>query len=121
MNNIKNVAETFIKKYKLTIVDYSALKNTATEMGYTIIEYDSVYNDTDVETVIHNLDLGQVVLQSRGFTYADKNHRLIFINEELTEDEKVLVLAHELGHIECGHLSSQHIIGRDVIEEHEAN
>lgn len=37
------------------------------------------------------------------------------------DNEKRLVLAHEEGHIYCDHLSSVPILGRDVIEEHEAN
>ena len=86
-NNIKKLTKTFIKKYKLTVIDYSALKNTASNMGYTVIEFNSIFNEKDVETVIHNLDVGENALKSRGFTYVSAEYRLIFINEDLNDEE----------------------------------
>lgn len=120
-NNIKKLTKTFIKKYKLTVIDYSALKNTASNMGYTVIEFNSVFNEKDVETVIQNLDLGENALKSRGFTYVSAEYRLIFVNEDLNDEEKLLVLSHEIGHMVCEHFSTVPIIGNDVKEEHEAN
>ena len=46
---------------------------------------------------------------------------MIFINEDLNDEEKLLILSHEFGHIVCDHFSIAPIIGRDVKEEHEAN
>lgn len=120
-NNIKKLAKTFIKKYKLTSIDYSALKNTANNMGYTIIEFNSIFNEKNVETVIQNLGLCENALKSRAFTYVSAEYRLIFVNEDLNDEEKLLVLSHELGHIVCEHLSTVPVIGNDVKDEHEAN
>ena len=120
-NNIKKLTKTFIKKYKLTVINYSALKNTAINMGYTVIEFNSIFNEKDVETVIHNLDLSENVLKSRGFTYVSTEYRLIFVNEDLNDEEKLLVLSHEIGHIVCEHFSTNPIIGNDVKDEYEAN
>ena len=120
-NTIKKKAKSFIRKYKLKKISFEDLKNVAEKVGYTVISFNASYNDGNVGTIISNLNLQKEIIVSRGFTYVDKNYRLIFINEDLTEEEKVLVLSHELGHIECGHLSLQYIIGKDVKEEHEAN
>lgn len=120
-NNIKKLVKTFIKKYKLTSIDYSVLKNVAINMGYTVIEFNSTFNESDVETVIRNLDLSENVLKSRGFTYVSAEYRLIFVNEDLNDEEKLIVLSHELGHIVCEHFSVVPIIGNDVKEEYEAN
>lgn len=120
-NNIKKLVKTFIKKYKLTSIDYSVLKNVAINMGYTVIEFNSTFNESDVETVIRNLDLSENVLKSRGFTYVSAEYRLIFVNEDLNDEEKLIVLSHELGHIVCEHFSTIPIIGNDVKDEHEAN
>lgn len=43
------------------------------------------------------------------------------MNEDLNEQEQLLVILHEIGHIYCGHFSHSNIIGLDVKEEHEAN
>ena len=120
-NNIKKLARTFLKKNKLTIVDYSVLKNAAADMGYAVIEFNSVFNEKDVDTIIQNLNLGEMALKSRGFTYVSTEYRLVFVNENLNNEEKLIVLAHELGHIVCMHFSLGPIIGNDVREEHEAN
>lgn len=120
-NSIKKAAKTFIKKHKLTFIDYSVLKGVAINIGYTVIEFNSIFNEKDVETVIRNLGLGENVLKSRGFTYVSSEYRLIFVNENLNDEEKLLVISHELGHIVCEHLSTSYIIGNDVKDEHEAN
>lgn len=120
-NAIKKTVNQFIKQHHITTINYSILKEVVKTIGFTIIEFNNIFNDKDVETVIQNLDLGDTVLRSRGFTYADKNYRLLFINEDLSNDEKLYVISHELGHIVCNHYSNSPIIGRDVKEEHEAN
>lgn len=118
---IKKTVNQFIKQYHINTVNYSTLKEVVKNIGFTIIEFNNIFNDKDVETVIQNLELCDTVLRSRGFTYADNNYRLLFINEDLSDDEKLYVISHELGHIVCEHYSASPIIGRDIKEEHEAN
>lgn len=118
---IKKIANQIIKQKHITAVNYSSLKEIVKNIGFTIIEFNNIFNDKDVETIIQNLGLNETVLRSRGFTYADNNYRLVFINEDLNDDEKLYVLSHELGHIVCEHFTGGPIIGRDVKEEREAN
>lgn len=118
---IKKTVNTFIKRHHITTVNYSTLKEVVKNIGFTLIDFNNIFNDKDVETVILNLGLSETVLRSRGFTYADNNYRLVFINEDLCDDEKMYVLSHELGHIICEHYTTAPVIGNDVKEEHEAN
>lgn len=92
-----------------------------TQQGYTVVAFNAVYNEEPVATLIQALHLEEYVRSSRGFTYADGEYRLVFVNEELTAQEKMLVLAHEAGHIACGHFDSRAVIGNDVLQENEAN
>ena len=119
--SIKEAAYNFVKQYNLTNIDYSSLKKVAENIGYQVIEFNAIFNDKDVDTIINNLKINEAILKSRGFTYTDQNYRLIFVNEDLNKEEKTLVIAHELGHIVCEHFTSTPIIGNDVREEHEAN
>ena len=120
-NSIKKKADKFAYENSLTNINYSSLKEAAENLGYTLIEFNTLFNDSDTDSLIKALKLGDVILHSRGFTYADSNFRLIFINEILNETEKLYVLAHELGHIACKHFGSNSVIGNDVNDEHEAN
>ena len=120
-NNIKAKAKAFLNEYKLNEVTLQDLRKIITGQGYTIIEFNRIFNDENVTKLIEALGVGEIADKSRGFTYADKQRRLVFVDEDLSDDEKRLVLAHEEGHIYCEHLSSCPIIGKDVIEEHEAN
>ncbi len=114
-------AISFLKKHSIKVVDYNSLCEAAEKSGFSIIEFSNAYNDEDVSVIIKELGLENAVLCSKGFTYADRNYRLIFVNENLSENEKCMVLSHELGHIECGHITEKNVFGNDVRQEHEAN
>ena len=120
-NDIKAAARRFLNEYRLNEVTLDNLKQIINSQGYTIIEFNNIFNDENVAQLIESLGLDEQVEKSKGFTYADSKRRLVFLNEDLSDTEKLLVLAHEEGHIYCNHLSSVPIIGRDVVEEHEAN
>lgn len=120
-NNIKCKTKAFISQFKLSAVTLENLKSVIQKQGYTIIEFNNIANGENVSALLTALDLQSLATQSTGFTYADLQRQLVFVREGLSEDEKLMVLAHEEGHIYCNHLASTPILGCDVIEEHEAN
>lgn len=120
-NNIKCKVKSFLSQFKLSEVTLENLKSVIQKQGYTIIEFNNIANNENVSALLTALDLQSLATQSKGFTYVDSQRRLVFVHEGLSDDEKLMVLAHEEGHIYCNHLSSTPILGRDVVEEHEAN
>ena len=120
-NAVKKKVYEIIRKYGLQSISFDNLSEAVENMGYTIILFEKYTNNTDVQTIIDNLGLQEYIQHSRGFTYADNNYRLLFLNDSLTCDEKMLVLAHETGHIVFNHIKSGVIIGNDVKEEFVAN
>lgn len=120
-NKAKSAAAKFIREFRFYEVTVPSLKAIIEKQGYTIIEYNNIYNDENVATVLNRLNLERNIAQSKGFTYVDSNYRLVFIHEDLADSEKLLILAHEEGHIFCEHFASAPIIGKGVVEEHEAN
>ena len=121
MNKAREKAKAFLKEYQLDQVTLEEIRRTLTGQGYTIVTFNHLVNDEPVAALIEALSLEEAVRKSRGFTYADQNHRLVFVHEDLSEEEERLVLVHEEGHIYCDHFSSLPVIGRDVAQEHEAN
>lgn len=120
-NGLKRSVRSFLKEYDVKVVTLQSIKEAIKRQGYTIVEFNTIYNDESVTELIEALELEEYCKCSKGFTYADAKYRLVFLHEDLSEAEKLMVLAHEEGHIYCGHISSVPIIGRDVVEEHEAN
>ena len=120
--DIKKKVRQFKKEYGIAgCPDWQVLESAFERQGFTIIEFSTAANDPDVETLIQSLKLVDRTSKSKGFLYADENFRLVFVNEKLSEEEKLIVLAHEEGHYYCGHMNRKQIIGHDVQEEYEAN
>ena len=122
MNNLSKANAYRLKKeFKIAKVTYQRICEILIKQGYEIVFFNAIYNIPDVDNLITALNLTDLIKDRKGFTYADSKHRIIFLNEDLSEQEKLLILLHEEGHIYCGHLNEKTVIGRDVIQEYEAN
>ena len=104
-NEIKKKATSFLKEYGLQNVTLENLRSVIQKQGYTIVEYNNIFNSENVATLINALGLEDFCEHSKGFTYADTKRRLVFLHEDLSYEEKRMVLAHEEGHIYCNHLT----------------
>ncbi len=120
-NNVKKKAKEFVKKYNFTNPSVTGICDILEKQGYTIVWFNSLSNDSDVDNIIKSFSLSDYIAKTRAFTYVDENFRLVFVNEDLSQEEKLIVLLHEEGHIFCEHFSKKDIIGEDVRDEDEAN
>ena len=122
MKHLKKQAINFLIQFKITYLNVHTLSEAISQQVYTIVEYSRISNQDDVEQLLHALGVKALSLTTGAFTYADKNHRILFIEEDRSYEEQLLLLAHEEGHIFCGHLKTHGTItGQDVLNEHEAN
>ena len=121
MQTARQAVTALEKQYSLRQVSVKSLSDAIEKKGYTVIPFHAVDNDGDVAALIQALGLQAFVKTQKGFTYENDKYRLVFINEDLSEQEQLFVLAHELGHVCCGHSSTANVIGKDVQQEHEAN
>ena len=119
--NTKKTATEFKRKYRLKAINSAILRDVLVEQGYTVVEFNCVQNTKDVNTLIEALGLEEQILQSKCFTYKNDKYRLVFIHEDLNDEERTIVLAHEEGHIWNGHMSEGVVLGDDVIQEYQAN
>lgn len=118
---VKLKVRKFIKEFGTHELNYASLRGYVEQQGYTVVEYNHLSNDEIITSLIKALKLSENIRNSKGFTYADQNQRIVFVHEDLSDAEKLMVLSHEAGHIYLGHMSSAPVIGRDVQEEYEAN
>lgn len=119
--HIKKLVRQFRREYGSRNPDVDFLVNVFEKQGYTLIEFNPILNDPDVETLVVSLGLSDLITATNGFLYQDRNYRLIFLNERLSAEEKRMVLAHEEGHYYCGHMEQIGTRAKSVQEEYEAN
>ena len=118
---IRRKVREFRQENQISRVTKEALKEAAEKLGYTLVPFNPAVNDADIELLVCRLHLQDMIAKSSGFLYEDRQFRLLFISEKLSDREKILVLAHEIGHIVCGHNSRTAVVGQTVQDEYEAN
>ena len=119
--NQKRKAAEFKRKYSLKTINSADLWEALTAQGYTLVEFNSIKNKENVASLIGALQLEDQIARSKCFTYQNDKYRIVFIHEDLNDEERTIVLAHEEGHIWNGHMSSNNVLGTDVVQEYEAN
>lgn len=120
-NRIKKRVRDFKREYCVRELTLTAIKSIFEEQGFTLIYYNPIVNNDNVNIIVENLGLKDLIKSTNGFIYTDINHRLVFVNEKLSYSEKMVVLLHEEGHYYLGHTIQNAIVGQNVIEEYEAN
>jgi len=119
--DLKDRVSEYKRKYKVSKITEKVLLDIIEKQGYTVIFFNKYCNDENVKEVLDNLELNDMIQLHKGFTFANGKFRLVFINDELSEEERIMVLAHEEGHIYCDHMASNAVLGQDVRQEYEAN
>lgn len=109
-----------LSKYRLTAPSLDNLVFIAEDHGFEIIDYHPQHNPAELQQLIDKLKLNSLIISGKTFTFQNNSIKLIFINEQMDEADKLYALAHELGHIVCGHLQNG-VPGLDVKEELAAN
>ena len=118
---VRKIAGEYLRRRISGALTSEKIISVLESQGYTVVQYNSVSNSSDISELAALLGVSEYIRSSKGFTYADSNNRIVFLNEDLSEEERVYVLLHEQGHILCRHLCEGNILGNDVVQEHEAN
>lgn len=118
---VRKIAGEYLRRQISGAVTSEKVISALQSQGYTVVPFNAVSNSRDISELAALLGVGEYLRSSKGFTYADSNNRIVFLNEDLSEEERVYVLLHEQGHILCRHLCEGNILGNDVVQEHEAN
>lgn len=120
------VNESFIKakvlsllaQYNLQTVTLDNLVFIVEDQGYEIVEYNLL--DTATNQILESLNLLAYAHSRKAFTYKQGLARFVFVFEDLSAEEKLVALAHEVGHIVCKHLKEGNT-ECSIDEEYEAN
>jgi len=118
---LKNLARNTRKECGIQRLTSQNLKNWIQAQGYSVIEFFPLALDDDLEIISSKLGLTDYFSSQQGFTVVNTECRFVFLRAALSEEEKLVVLAHEAGHIICRHMENSPVLGRTVMEEDEAN
>ena len=121
-NRIRKTAFSVLRKHRIINPSLDDLVQIAKELGFDVIDYSKSSSDSSAEVLIRELGLESFAKSGKSFIYQNNKIKLIFLCETMDAKEKLYALAHELGHIYCGHLKDGTCCNvADMEEEHEAN
>ena len=99
-NSPKHIAfKTLIKHKHYLLNNYTDLKHIIESNQFTIIEYKKHSNSEPVSELIKRLGDANETQQSDSFLYINNNLKFVFINADISDEDKCSLLRHELGHI----------------------
>lgn len=118
----KRISQILIIKNHLgTKPSLKILKNIIEANEFTIIEYNKYNNSEEVSTLIKQLHIEDRISSENSFLYINGKIKFIFLNSDLKESDKIIVLCHEIGHIFDIHISDSDYSYSSVEREDFAN
>jgi len=122
-NNLaKKIAYKTLIKYKYYLLNnYTYLKNIIELNQFTIIEYKKHNNSEPVSELIQRLKLEEEIAKNNSFIYINNNLKLLFLNSNVSDEEKCALLRHELGHICDPNFNNSNLHYSNIQKEEFAN
>ncbi len=100
MENITQTARRFVRKELKGKADFETLSRYANRLGYII----KFYEPDRPDDIVKLYNLSDIAKARQALTFRNDNVKYIFINNEISPENKLHALAHELAHIILGHL-----------------
>ena len=114
MTPVQREARTFLSQFHHRPFTVSDLEKALQAQGFSLVEYSRVSNGKEVTTLLTSLRLFDYAARQSAFTYQDPHLRIVFMQENLSQQEQMILLSHELGHILCRHLERDGIPFREI-------
>ncbi|MBR2877897.1 MAG: hypothetical protein IKB92_02225 [Clostridia bacterium] len=124
MTNIspKNIALKTLLKHKYYSLDnYVDLQHIVESCQFTIIEYKKHSNSEPVTELIQRLGIENETQQHDSFIYIKNNLRFVFLHTDSSDEDKCVLLRHELGHISDPNFINGRVGYSDIKKEEFAN
>lgn len=96
-------------RIKTLPVSSDDIRNYLEKQGWVFVIYD--IEDKESEKMLKRLNVYETARLHKGFSYKKGSVKLVFFRGHLSEIQRLIVFAHELGHIELNHFSVNGILG----------
>lgn len=121
-NSAKHAARKILIQNKLySLTDCNELKRIIESNQFAIIEYKKHTNSEPVFELIKRLRLENETRQNDSFLYISNNLKIVFINADISDEDKCSLLRHELGHICDPDLTNNNLQNSRIKREEFAN
>lgn len=98
---MKVLAKETIEKHELSSVTPDTLKGVLNTEGYMVIRYSAVSMSAQTKHLMEVLGVEQFAHTVDSFTFTDREHRIVFVRADISDEEFIKLLALELGRIYC--------------------
>ena len=99
--DMKVLAKETIEKHELSSVTPDTLKSVLNTEGYMVIRYSAVSMSAQTKHLMEVLGVEQLAHTVDSFTFTDREHRIVFVRADISDEEFINLLALELGRIYC--------------------
>lgn len=113
--------KTLLDNKRYSALTYQDLQEFIEEKGFQIVPYKKYNNSSEIDECITRLCLQDKIQQHDSFIYLHNNLKLVFINDDLSTQDKRALLCHELGHIVDIHFLSDDLSYSKIQSEEFAN
>ena len=117
----KQTAYGLLKQYRLSAPTLDELVYITESLGFELMDFSNDEPTESMSALLEELGLRDLAKTSKSFVYQNGEIRLLFVSDAMSAEEKRYAIAHELGHILCGHLKEGAYQSTNVEEEFEAN
>ena len=117
----RKALKILIKNKLYSLTDYNDLQRIIESNQFTIIEYRKNTNSEFVTELIKRLKIENEIKQNNSFLYIKNNLKFLFINKDISVEDKCSLLRHELGHIYDDDLMNSDVNYSKIKKEEFAN
>jgi len=121
-DSAKHIAYKILVKNKLcSSPTYEELQRIIESKQFTVIPYKKHGNSRYVAELIKKLEIENEIESNDSFFYLNNNLKFVFINSDISHEDKCALLRHELGHISNPNLMVNEVNCSRIKQEEFAN
>lgn len=116
-NEILKVAKQYKRNLRKRKVNIENTIEYLNKIGYSVF----FYSDTQGQHLLREHNLTAYSEKVYALTYRTRNHKLVFVSDKISQEEKLCALLHETGHILLHHLEKCDSVQNDQLSEVQAD
>lgn len=115
--NIKKLVKKTFERYNVSIINARTVKDIIDSRGYRVIRYNPTDLSESTRRLLQILNLLDYACFNDSFTYSDSLRKIVFIRQDISDDDYLYLLIFELGRILTYTEKTDNLIGITAVEK----